>query len=103
MLIVVGFTSHGQRRHLEMAPHLLSLAKDMKVGFYTDSPRIEPWAIAWQSITHYCSTPAPYTYNDKILMIVLCYITCIMTTLSDVLIMCLLSLMISSKSSVFII
>ena len=40
------FTSHGQRRHLEMAPHLLSLAKDMKVGFYTDSPRIEPWAIA---------------------------------------------------------
>ena len=29
------FTSHRQRGHLEMAPHLLSLAKDVKLGFNT--------------------------------------------------------------------
>ena len=29
------FTSHRQRRHLETAPHLLSLAKDVKLGKYT--------------------------------------------------------------------
>ena len=28
-------TSHRQRGHLETAPHLLSLAKDVKLGFYT--------------------------------------------------------------------
>ena len=27
--------SHQQRGHLETAPHSLSLAKDMKLGFYT--------------------------------------------------------------------
>ena len=32
---LVVFTSHRQRGHLETAPHLLSLAKDMKLGFYT--------------------------------------------------------------------
>ena len=29
------FTSHGQLGHLETAPHLLSLAKDVKLGKYT--------------------------------------------------------------------
>ena len=29
------FTSHRQRGHLETAPHLLSLAKDVKLGFNT--------------------------------------------------------------------
>ena len=29
------FTSHRQRGHLETAPHLLSLAKDVKLGWYT--------------------------------------------------------------------
>ena len=29
------FTSHKQQGHLEMAPHLLSLVKDVKLGFYT--------------------------------------------------------------------
>ena len=29
------FTSHRQRSHLETAPHLISLAKEVKLGFYT--------------------------------------------------------------------
>ena len=29
------YASHRQRGHLEMAPHLLSLAKDVKLGYYT--------------------------------------------------------------------
>ena len=29
------FTFHGQQGHLETAPLLLSLAKDLKLGFYT--------------------------------------------------------------------
>ena len=29
------FMSHRQRGHLETAPHLLSLPKDVKLGFYT--------------------------------------------------------------------
>ena len=31
----LGFTSHQQRGHLETAPPLLSLAKDVELGKYT--------------------------------------------------------------------
>ena len=34
-LVGLCFTSHRQRGHLETAPHLLSHAKDEKLGFYT--------------------------------------------------------------------
>ena len=32
---LVGCVMRRQRGHLEMAPHLLSLAKDVKLGYYT--------------------------------------------------------------------
>ena len=44
-------TSHRQQGHLETGLHLLSLAKDVKLGFYTTPPGIEPKVVAWQSIT----------------------------------------------------
>ena len=34
MFVCLCFTSHRQLGHLEMAPHLLSLAKDVKLGKY---------------------------------------------------------------------
>ena len=45
------FTSHRLRDHLATAPQLLSLAKDVKLGFTPFPPGIEPRAVAWQSIT----------------------------------------------------
>ena len=37
MVGLLCFTSHRQRGHLETAPpHLLSLAKNVKLGFYAD-------------------------------------------------------------------
>ena len=35
LVVWLCFTSHRQRGHLETAPHLLSLAKDVKLGKYT--------------------------------------------------------------------
>ena len=38
LFLAVGwlcFTSHRQRGHLETAPHLLSIVKDVKLGNYT--------------------------------------------------------------------
>ena len=45
------FTSHRQRGHLETAPYLLSLAKDVKLGFYTVPTGNRTRAVARQSIT----------------------------------------------------
>ena len=39
---LVVFTSHRQRGHLETAPNLLSLAKDVKLGFYTSHRESNP-------------------------------------------------------------
>ena len=41
------FTSHRQRGHLETTPHLLFLAKDVKLGFTPSPPGIEPRAVTW--------------------------------------------------------
>ena len=49
--VCLCFTSLQQRGHLETAAHLLSLAKDVKLGIYTVPTGNEPRAVAWQSIT----------------------------------------------------
>ena len=49
--VCLHFTSLQQRGHLETAAHLLSLAKDVKLGKYTVPTGNEPRAVAWQSIT----------------------------------------------------
>ena len=46
-------------------PYLLSLAKDVKLGFYTVPPGIKPRAVTWQSIQYLCTTPAPSRQTYK--------------------------------------
>ena len=59
------FTSYRQRCHLEMAPHLLSLVKDVKLGFYTvpTGKRTPGCPVA----VHY--TPAPHIKRKTLVAI----------------------------------
>ena len=51
--------SPRQRGHLETPPHLVSLGKDVKLGFKPSPSGIEPQFVAKQS----CATPAPHRSN----------------------------------------
>ena len=53
-------TSHRQRGHVEMRPHLLSLAKDVKLGFYSiPTGNRTTGRCAWLRGSHH-TTAAPH-------------------------------------------
>ena len=60
------FTSHRQRGHLETAPPLLSLSKDVKLDFYTVPTGYRTLGSLRVVEVHYtysCTTPAPFAVS----------------------------------------
>ena len=61
MFVCLCLTSHRQRGHLETAPHLLSLSKDVKLGnIYCSNRESNPGPSRGSPLRYRCATQAPH-------------------------------------------